>query len=193
MHTHRTTLTWLAGGLASGALLLALFSGDPAGAGPRSSDRSSAASVESVTTVHTSSTSTAKKDDDDEPAKNLKVLPASTKPEEIHRIMRTFSRSLGVRCGFCHVVKEGKPGERPTADFASDAKREKLNAREMMKMTRAINESYLQKIDHSFEEITCVSCHHGSVRPMISTDSLPRPASMGKPNGEKHEEHPEKH
>ena len=138
-------------------------------------------------------TSTHKKDDDDAPPQNLQILPKNMTGEQLHKIMRGFSQSLGVRCGFCHVIKEGKPGERPTADFASDAKREKQNAREMMKMTGAINANYLQKIDHSFEEITCVSCHHGSVRPMTSVDSLPH-ANMpkaGEKHDEKHEEHHE--
>ncbi|HWF43362.1 MAG TPA: hypothetical protein VG537_01850, partial [Candidatus Kapabacteria bacterium] len=60
--------------------------------------------------------------------KNLKVLPKNISPEDLAKAMRTFSMSLGVRCGFCHVAKENKSGGRPEPDFASDAKPEKKTA-----------------------------------------------------------------
>jgi len=41
-------------------------------------------------------------------------------------------------------------------------------------MTRDINAKYLGKIDKSFEDVTCVSCHRGSTKPMVSVDSLPK-------------------
>lgn len=107
--------------------------------------------------------------------KNLKVLPKNIKPEDLQKTMRTFSRSLGVRCGFCHAIKPAKEGERPELDFVTDSKPEKRDARKMYTMMNDINHKYLQKMDKSFEELTCVSCHHGSAKPMVSVDSLPAP------------------
>jgi hypothetical protein len=104
--------------------------------------------------------------------KNLKVLPKNTSDEEIHAIMRTYSKSLGVRCGFCHKHTEG---EKPDFDFASDEKQEKLTARKMIKMVDGINKKYIAKIgEGKFEKITCVTCHMGNTKPIVSADSLPK-------------------
>lgn len=114
---------------------------------------------------------------DDEKATNLKVLPANTSGEDLHKIMRAYSMALGVRCGHCHVSHEVPGKERPEFDFASDAKPEKEIARDMMRMTAAINVSYLAKIKDEgrpLEQITCVTCHMGRKTPIISVDSLVR-------------------
>lgn len=112
--------------------------------------------------------------------KNLKVLPRKLSPENLMMTMRTFSRSLGVRCGFCHEMKPAPDGGRPVPDFVSDAKEEKRNARKMITMTSDINRKYLHKIDRNFE-VACVSCHSGHVKPMVSVDSLPRQAAPAPP------------
>ena len=107
--------------------------------------------------------------------KNLKVLPKNISAHDLHETMRTWSRSLGVRCGFCHEIKPpAKAGDHPEANYASDAKEEKRNARKMLTMMHDINTKYLGKMDKSFE-VTCVSCHRGSPKPIISVDSLPKP------------------
>ena len=104
--------------------------------------------------------------------KNLKVLPKNISDEEIHAVMRGYSKSLGVRCGFCH---KNDGGQHPNWDFASDEKKEKLTARKMIKMVDAINKKYLAKIGEGrFEKITCVTCHMGSTQPIASVDSLPK-------------------
>jgi hypothetical protein len=106
--------------------------------------------------------------------KNLKVLPKNISAHDLHETMRTWARSLGVRCGFCHEIKPpAKEGEKPEANYASDKKEEKRNARKMYTMMHDINTKYLGKMDKSFE-VACVSCHRGSPKPMISVDSLPR-------------------
>ena len=110
--------------------------------------------------------------------KNLKILPKNISPEDLQKTMRTFSMSLGVRCGFCHEAKENKEGGRPEFDLASDAKPEKKFARDMFHMTEDINKEYLGKMGPDFEEITCVSCHRGSPKPMVSVDSLPKKVEM---------------
>lgn len=107
--------------------------------------------------------------------KNLKVLPKHIPPQELQTTMRTWARSLGVRCGFCHAEATPNADKKPELNFASDAKDEKRNARKMFTMVGDINHKYLGKMDKSFEQITCVSCHHGSPKPMISVDSLPKP------------------
>ena len=82
--------------------------------------------------------------------KNVKVLremPAN----ELIPTMRVFSRSLGVRCDFCHVAK----------DFPSDEKHEKIAARHMIEMAGTINRDFF----HGEREVTCWTCHRGSAKP----------------------------
>lgn len=112
-------------------------------------------------------------DEKEEKPQNLKILPKNISDEELHQVMRGYSKSLGVRCNFCHVsTGEGKEAQ---YDFASDNKHTKIVARDMMRMTAAINKKYLSKIDGGkLERITCVTCHMGKTVPTISTDSLPK-------------------
>ena len=108
-----------------------------------------------------------------EKPQNLKVLPKDISEDDLHNVMKTFSKSLGVRCNYCHVSQEVPGQEHPKFDFPADDKPEKNIAREMMKMTEAINTGYLAKIgDNKFERITCVTCHNGKPKPNISIDSL---------------------
>ena len=116
--------------------------------------------------------------DDDKPT-NLKILPKDISEKELHDIMRSFSMSLGVHCNFCHVAQQVPGQERPKFDFASDDKQEKLIARKMMMMVSAINENYIGKMiggDHTLEQIRCVTCHMGRETPIVSVDSLAKPA-----------------
>ncbi len=110
---------------------------------------------------------------------NLKVLPKDISEKELHDVMKGFSKSLGVHCDFCHAKGEGQgPGGRPNMDFASDSKPEKNTARDMMRMTMAINHDYIGKMkgaDHKLEEVACVTCHMGKETPTVSVDSLHMP------------------
>ena len=107
--------------------------------------------------------------------KNLKVLPKNITHEELINTMKGFSKALGVRCTNCHVTLSTGTPEDPDFDFASDAKKEKIIARQMIKMVMAINHKYLRKIeDGNLEQITCVTCHRGNLKPMVSVDSLPQ-------------------
>ncbi|MEP7264674.1 MAG: c-type cytochrome [Bacteroidota bacterium] len=112
-------------------------------------------------------------DDKEEKPTNLKILPKNISEEELHQVMRGYSKSLGVRCNFCHVsTGEGKEA---VYDFASDSKHTKIVARDMMRMTASINKKYISKIDGGkLERISCVTCHMGKTVPTISTDSLPK-------------------
>jgi hypothetical protein len=124
-------------------------------------------------------------DDDDDKPKNLKVLPKNISGRELHNIMKGYSASLGVRCNFCHVSEKVEGQDKPKFDFASDNKPEKNIARDMMRMTAAINEHYIGKMiggDHTLEQIACVTCHMGRKTPIISLDSLKRDANQLPPN-----------
>jgi hypothetical protein len=71
-----------------------------------------------------------------------------------------YARALGVSCAHCHDL----------TDFASDAKRPKLAAREMAAMHRMINQE-LAKMQHiqtpatQNRAINCATCHRGQVIP----------------------------
>lgn len=98
---------------------------------------------------------------------NLKVLPRTMTPREVVDVMRGFTRALGVRCSTCHLGEEGQP--LTTYDFASDERRGKLVAREMMRMTTAINEQTIARLPErpdSSLQVTCATCHRGVSRPV---------------------------
>ena len=79
--------------------------------------------------------------------KNLKILS----PDEVRPAMRAFTVGLGVKCDFCHV--EG--------NFASDDKRAKLTARNMITMTREINAHFKGEK----ERVSCYTCHRAEHEP----------------------------
>jgi hypothetical protein len=83
---------------------------------------------------------------------NLKDAPAG----DLWNTMQAISGSLSVTCNYCHVSQTGP--------FDTDAKKTKLKAREMISMTRAIN-------DNNFAGrtvVTCNTCHRGSPRPVAT-------------------------
>lgn len=96
---------------------------------------------------------------------NTKVIAKSTPVIQVVGTMRNFAGDLGVRCQFCHVGEEGMPLER--FDFATDQKRTKLVAREMMKMVLEINRRLdsLPSRPQPVVQATCATCHHGVSRP----------------------------
>ena len=88
--------------------------------------------------------------------KLLKDVPAA----RFLRIMDTgYSQSLGVMCDHCHVEDR----------FDADEKRPKLAAREMIAMTREINEQLakMENIDTSDATVNCTTCHRGYVKPAL--------------------------
>jgi len=108
-------------------------------------------------------------------AKNLQVIYQDISDKELMADMKTISLSIGVQCGYCHVViKEGSEDIEPIYDAASDEKQNKLIARNMMKMTNLINTDYLAPIvgDNKNHLITCVTCHMGHIKPVSNIDSL---------------------
>ena len=79
---------------------------------------------------------------------NLQVL----KPQEVNAAMGMIVRGTGLTCEACHTG-----GAR-----ASDATYEKLAARKMLAMVKAINASTFD----GKEVVTCYTCHRGTPRVM---------------------------
>lgn len=97
---------------------------------------------------------------------NVKVIPKKTPVAEVVGQMRNITVALGVRCHYCHAGEEGTPLIK--TDFASDKKRPKLVARQMMRMVQEIN-GRLDTIPErpaAKVEVTCRTCHRGVSRPI---------------------------
>lgn len=82
--------------------------------------------------------------------KNIQILRGIS-ADQLPVVMGTFTSSLGVNCGLCHVA----------GDFASDAKPAKLTARKMWGMVAGINRDSFG----GSAAVTCWTCHRGSVKP----------------------------
>ena len=97
---------------------------------------------------------------------NTKVFPHNTPVTEVLGAMRNFTTALGVRCGFCHVGKEGAPIS--SYDFPSDEKRTKRTARQMMLMVAEVNRRLdtLPERKNPGLSATCNTCHRGVNRPV---------------------------
>jgi tetratricopeptide (TPR) repeat protein len=82
--------------------------------------------------------------------KNIQVLKGVSS-DQLIPAMRFITASLGVECSYCHVPDH----------FDKDDKKPKQIARDMMRMMFAIDKN-------SFDgnrEVTCYSCHRGSLKP----------------------------
>ncbi|CAN5619702.1 hypothetical protein BH11BAC1_BH11BAC1_06100 [soil metagenome] len=99
---------------------------------------------------------------------NLKALPKGITNEQLDSVMDHFKASLGVKCSFCHAEALEMEDNRQI-DFPSDAKEEKLRAREMIQMTAYLNATYFNP-EHStrqdtIHEVICYTCHRGTMEP----------------------------
>ncbi|MFQ6674002.1 MAG: c-type cytochrome [Fidelibacterota bacterium] len=100
--------------------------------------------------------------------KNVHVLPFRTKKEITSFMKKSVAKSLGVKCKFCHNLK----------NYPSDENPHKVVAREMMRMMTNINEQMtsIQKVaveagmEHWDEapKIDCWVCHRGSSQPELA-------------------------
>ena len=122
-----------------------------------------------VTIVLFITTSYAFMRDDPPRYENLKILPKNTTKQEMDSIMKHFSRSLGVKCSFCHVRNND---EKKDFNFASDESKNKLIARNMIKMMNKINKKYIKEDNEEHRNkgnmipvVSCYSCHHGHEDP----------------------------
>jgi hypothetical protein len=112
--------------------------------------------------------------------KNVQIL-TGMKLGDVWHVMNLMADGLGVSCQYCHLEGEG--------NAASDAKPQKVRARQMMRMVIDLNARHFggQPV------VTCYTCHNGKPRPAIApplpqaippppaaveTKSLPTPASV---------------
>jgi len=109
--------------------------------------------------------------------KNIQVLKGLPESQLVP-VMNFMASSLGVRCNYCHVNKDGN------WDYASDEKGEKKQAREMITMVTGINKNNF----HGNPEVSCYTCHRGRTS-VAHTLALPlptpepRPAAAPSPSG----------
>jgi len=101
--------------------------------------------------------------------KNIKVLK-DLPADQLMPTMQEFAKALGGNCGTCHV----------SGDFASDANKMKLVARDMISMVRKLNAT--EPVVH--KSVTCFMCHHGMKEPAARLEDMPKPKPETKP-GEK--------
>ncbi|MBV8519692.1 MAG: c-type cytochrome [Acidobacteria bacterium] len=87
---------------------------------------------------------------------NVKLLQ-DLSATRLLRTMDGFNRALGTSCDYCHVDDR----------WEADDKRPKRAAREMLVMTRGINEQLgkMTEIDESEASVQCVTCHRAHVKP----------------------------
>lgn len=112
---------------------------------------------------------------------NLQILDSSIQKERLVSLMRNMSSALGVKCDFCHVQRADQQG----TDFASDSSEHKRIARDMMRMTHAINADYIAKMNPdstSRVNVMCATCHRGSPKPQFITDVLKHAVAAGGPD-----------
>jgi hypothetical protein len=92
---------------------------------------------------------------------NLEVLPADITKDELKREMKLMTRSLGVKCDYCHRTD--------IEDYATDEIDEKVVARKMMRMVERINRQHFTWPEAP--EATCFMCHHGEPVPQLAPEA----------------------
>ena len=102
------------------------------------------------------------------PPQNLQVLPKDIPRPELTAIMRGFTQSLGVRCEYCHALRDGVtpvPGEPiqiNQLNLPSDANPRKNKARFMLRMTDSLNRIVLAGMPDRRDppvNVNCMTCH----------------------------------
>lgn len=106
--------------------------------------------------------------------KNLTVLPKTTSPADVMKIMKAWNTALNVQCVFCHVGQVGKP--LATIDFVSDNKKRKDISRVMVKAAMQMNETFKAGIEDDSPQVQCATCHK---RSRHVDDDLPEKAPSG--------------
>jgi photosynthetic reaction center cytochrome c subunit len=104
--------------------------------------------------------------------KNLKVL-GDVPGERFAAAMQSMRVDLGMKCVACHVIAP--------KDFASDDKKEKRRAREMIGMTARID----RETFGNRAQVTCWTCHRGDEEPPKMSFSTELPALFAKMPAEK--------
>ena len=109
---------------------------------------------------------------------NLQILPKDTPRPQVIQIMQTYTAALGVECSHCHV-QEGRGGRN---DMAADDKPTKKTARQMMQLTREINDklpALVGKAAGTATTVACATCHRGVAIPKQLSDVVIEAAATG--------------
>ena len=90
---------------------------------------------------------------------NVKVLTGLF-AQQFQEEMNLMVQGLGMSCNSCHVRN----------NFASEEKPEKLKARQMLEMTKAINQQFFPDYkprdgESVLGKVTCYTCHKGETVP----------------------------
>jgi hypothetical protein len=108
---------------------------------------------------------------EDQPAetvfKNLKVLNKVPAGRLLLIMQNGYSKSLGITCTHCHI-----PGE-----WEKDDKEAKQTTRDMVAMTKTINQDLLKNISGLKDRtaiINCTTCHRGQLKPALNLDEAPK-------------------
>lgn len=84
--------------------------------------------------------------------------------QQFQEEMNLIVQGLGASCNTCHA---------PRGNFASDEKPLKLKARQMLEMTKALNQKYFpdykpKEGESVLGRVTCYTCHKGEQTPRTS-------------------------
>ncbi len=96
--------------------------------------------------------------------KNIQALKGM-KAADLQGAMSFIASSLNVDCDYCH-----------RQDFSKDVTKEKLRAREMIRMVRQINEEAFQ----GKNTVNCFTCHQGHTDPVSLAPIVPPPPRTSK-------------
>jgi hypothetical protein len=101
----------------------------------------------------------------------FKGLPA----HQLVDVMKFFTRSLGVRCEYCHVTAPGSkiPG---FGAFSKDDMEAKRTARRMNQLVGAIRKNFFSEKDSP----SCWTCHRGSTKPELEPPATPATGNAGR-------------
>ena len=91
--------------------------------------------------------------------KNIQALKGM-RAGDLQGAMSFIASSLNVDCDHCHVQ-----------DFSKDERKEKLRAREMIRMVHQINEGSF----HGENTVNCFTCHQGHAQPIGLAPIVPPP------------------
>ncbi|MFL6228057.1 MAG: c-type cytochrome [Pyrinomonadaceae bacterium] len=72
-------------------------------------------------------------------------------------VMNAYTRALGVDCAYCHTPEQWDKDDKPT----------KTTARDMMRMTAAINNDFVKAMKNVAPNasVSCSTCHRGQPHP----------------------------
>lgn len=106
--------------------------------------------------------------------KNVKLHKTMPAKEFVTMMDEQFGRGLGVNCTGCHMDNK---------DYASDARKDKIIALQMVKMQREIDAKYIAKVkelDDPRPKTTCVMCHRGATHLTTEMDVPTAPVPLRK-------------